>query len=163
MDNASLNTLMEIATAARDAAMARHAQMERQADQARRNLAVLRGYAGDYAQRGKAQPGDGLDPAAQANWRAFLARLQQAQAAQAAEVERCEHAAAAAGDESAQCQRKLKSLQALARRRAEEAARIEARRDQKHTDEIAQRVQAVQAGGAGAGLDRALAGVARSA
>jgi flagellar protein FliJ len=140
MDAAQLNTLFELARTTRDAAGARLARLEQQTQQAREHLQTLQNYASDYALRLQAKAGDELDPAAQVNQRAFLARLRAALETQQAEVAAREQAGTNARAELAVCQRKIKSLEALMQRRAEEASRQRARLDQRHTDEAAQRL-----------------------
>jgi len=139
MDATQLSRLFELAKTARDAAAARLARLEQQAQQAREHLQTLVSYADDYALRLQTQPGDALDPAAQLNKRAFLARLRGALQAQQGEVGAREQACAASRADLAVCQRKIKSLEALIQRRHIEASRQEARREQRHTDEAAQR------------------------
>jgi len=149
MDPAQLNTLHELAKTSRDAAASRLARLEQQAQQARDHLQTLQGYSSDYATRLQTQPGDTLDPAAQSNKRAFLARLRVALETQQAEVGAREQASAAARAELAVCQRKIKSLETLIQRRADEVLRKQARHEQRHTDEAAQRLSLPAAGQAG--------------
>ena len=139
MNPAQLNTLLDVTRMARDTAAARLAQLEQQAQQARDHLRTLVGYADDYAQRLQARVGDELDPAAQSNQRAFLARLRVALEAQQREVGAREQASLAARGELATCQRKLKSLETLTERRVQEELQRLARHEQRHTDEAAQR------------------------
>lgn len=134
-----LNTLLDLTRTARDAAATRLARLEHQVQQAREHLQTLVGYSSDYATRLQEQAGDELDPAAQSNKRAFLARLQVALETQQREVGAREQASAAARAELATCQRKLKSLETLIERRAREELALTARREQRHTDEVAQR------------------------
>ena len=139
MDSTQLATLLEVTRTARDAAAKRVAHLEHQVQQARDHLQTLLGYSSDYAGRLQARAGDELDPAAQANQRAFLGKLRIALEAQQREVEAREQASVAARADLAVCQRKVKSLETLAQRRAQEQAQHEARREQRHTDEVAQR------------------------
>lgn len=149
MDAAQLTTLIELARTARDAAGSRLARLEQQAQQARDHLKTLQDYSNDYAARLQAQTGDELDPAATANKREFLARLRIALETQRAEVGAREQACAAARAELAQCQRKVKSIETLMQRRHEEATRVESRREQRRTDEAAQRLGTAGAGQTG--------------
>jgi len=139
MDPAQLNTLLELARTSRDAAATRLARLEQQVQQAREHLQTLVGYSQDYASRMQPRAGDTLDPAAQSNKRAFLARLRAALETQQREVGAREQASAAGRAELAVCQRKLKSLETLIQRHADEALRRAARHEQRHTDEAAQR------------------------
>ena len=144
MDAAQMNTLFELARTSRDAAAARLARMEQQAGQARQHLQTLLAYSEDYAVRLQTQAGDQLDPAAQSNRRAFLDRLRAALETQQCEVGAREQASAAARAELAMCQRKLKSLETLIQRQADETMRRAARHEQRHTDEAAQRAASSQ-------------------
>jgi flagellar FliJ protein len=139
MNSTQLNTLLDLTRIARDSAATRLARLEQQAQQARDHLQTLLGYSTDYAARLQAHAGDELDPAAQSNQRAFLARLRVALETQQREVGAREQATVAARAELATCQRKLKSLETLVERRAQEESRRVARREQRHTDEAAQR------------------------
>jgi flagellar FliJ protein len=139
MNSKQLNTLLDLTRIARDSAATRQARLEQQAQLAREHLQTLAGYSSDYAARLKARAGDELDPAAQSNQRAFLARLRVAMQTQQREVAAREQASAEARAELAACQRKLKSLETLVERRAQEELRRSARREQRHTDEAAQR------------------------
>jgi flagellar FliJ protein len=140
MNSTQLNTLLDVTRISRDAAAANLARLEQQVRQAREHLQTLEGYSSDYAARLQANAGDELDPAAQSNQRAFLVKLQVALEAQQREVGAREQASAQARAELAVCQRKLKSLETLIERRAQEEQRRSARREQRHTDEAAQRV-----------------------
>lgn len=137
METQSLAILTELAVTARDAAAARRAQLQQHLQQAQQQLDVLRSYARDYAQRSQASLARGCDPAAQMNWRAFAAKLEQAVASQANEVAARERQLAAADAELNQAQRRLKSLQTLTERKQEAARLVEQRKEQKTTDELA--------------------------
>jgi len=144
MDAAQLNTLFELAKTSRDAAATRLARLEQQVQQAQQHLQTLVGYSDEYAARLQTQAGDQLDPASQSNKRAFLAKLRLALDTQQREVGAREQASTAGRAELALCQRKLKSLETLIQRRAEEALRHAARHEQRHTDEAAQRTASSQ-------------------
>lgn len=144
MDATQLMRLLELARIARDSAASRLARLEQQVEQAREHLHTLTGYSDDYGARLRAHPGDELDPAAQSNQRAFLARLRVALETQQREVGAREQVSAAARAELTVCQRKLKSLETLIERRAQEESRRAARREQRHTDEVA--LRSVQTG-----------------
>jgi flagellar protein FliJ len=139
MNSNQLSTLLDVTRIARDSAATRLARLEQQTQQAREHLQTLVGYSNDYAARLQARPGDELDPAAQSNQRAFLARLKVALETQQREVGTREQASAAARAELAACQRKLKSLETLVERRARDELQRVARREQRDTDEVAQR------------------------
>jgi flagellar FliJ protein len=138
MDATNLRMLIELATTARDAAAARRAQAAAAVDMARQQLATLQGYAADYAQRAQTALAQGGDIAAQNNLRAFSAKLGKAMEQQRNEVARREQVLAVAEHEFNEAQRKVKSLQALQSRSAEQARVVAQRREQKLVDELAQ-------------------------
>ncbi len=139
MSPATLRLLIDRARAASELAQARHGNARRAEDQARVHLTMLRQYAGEYDERARAKPGDSRDPSADRNQVAFMARLQVAIDTQAAEVEARANAAAAAAAQVAVCLQRQKSLEALDQRRIRQEQQVAARRDQKNTDEFAQR------------------------
>jgi len=143
---ATLRLLIERARAASELAQARHASLRRAEEQARTHMAMLHQYAAEYDERARARPGDSRDPSADRNQAAFMARLQVAIDTQAGEVQNRGVAAAAAAQEVASCLQRQKSLEALDQRRIKQEHRLAARRDQKNTDEFAQRATDQSAG-----------------
>lgn len=139
MDSMQMNTVLGLAQEARDAAALRLARLEQQLQQAREHLQTLVGYSNDYTAKLQSRAGDTLDPAGQLNQRAFLSRLRIALETQQREVGAREQASATVRAELAACQRKVKSLETLIERRAQEHQRHAARREQLQTDEAAQR------------------------
>lgn len=142
MDPTNLQMLIELAAASRDGAAAYLAQTQQNLAQAHSQRAALQGYAHEYANRARRHSQQGIDPAAQANWRAFDGKLDDALVQQTREVERREAQVHVAEREFMDMQRRLKSLEALAARRHESIRQTTARREQKHTDEIAARIAA---------------------
>jgi flagellar FliJ protein len=141
MNPATLRLLIERARASSELAQARHGGLRRAEEQARGHLTMLRQYAAEYDERAKARPGDSRDPSADRNQVVFLARLQVAIDTQAQELETRTRAAAAAAVEVAACLQRQKSLEALDLRRVQQERKVAARRDQKNTDEFAQRAR----------------------
>jgi flagellar FliJ protein len=139
MNATTLRLLIERAKAASELALARHGQLRRAEEQARVHLGMLQQYAGEYAERARSRTGDSRDPSADRNQVVFLARLQVAIDTQAAEVTARAAAAATAAQEVAACRQRQKSLETLDARRRQDEARTAARREQKDTDEFAQR------------------------
>jgi flagellar FliJ protein len=139
MHPATLDRLIEQARERLDAAQLRFAGLQRQLEQSRAHLELLRRYAGEYQARAAWQPGDTRDPGAQQNEIVFLARLQLAIDTQVREVELRQSGAQAAGIELAASQRRHESLQILRRRRLQVERQAQARREQKLMDEFAQR------------------------
>lgn len=138
MDATNLRMLIEMATVARDAAGAKRAQAAAAVDAAGQQLITLHAYASDYERRAKTILADGGDIAAQTNLQAFTAKLFKAIEQQRNEVKRREQVLAAADRDFLDAQRKLKSLQALQTRGAEQARAAEQRLEQKLLDEFAQ-------------------------
>jgi flagellar FliJ protein len=141
MEASTLLLLIARAKTACDAAQGRFAAARRQQEQARAHLQVLREYAGEYTLRARSRPGDRRDPSAERNQEVFLGRLDVAVQAQERELAAREKTAQAAAAEMALALRRHKSLETLLRRRQEQAQRAQARRDQKQTDEFAQRAR----------------------
>jgi flagellar FliJ protein len=139
MNPETLRLLIERARAASELAQARHGGLRRAEEQSRSHLAMLHQYAGEYDERGRARLGDNRDPSADRNQVAFMARLQVAIDTQASEVAARAAAAASAAQDVASCLQRQKSLEALDQRRIRQQQQVAARRDQKNTDEFAQR------------------------
>jgi len=135
----TLALLIERARQRSEAAQMRQANLQRMVEQAREHLELLRQYSGEYDARAARRPGELRDPSAQENQAAFLGRLQVAVDAQERELAIREATALAAAAEFAQCRQKQLSLETLYQRQLEAERLAEARRDQKNTDEFAQR------------------------
>jgi flagellar biosynthesis chaperone FliJ len=116
--------LIEMARTARDAAATRSAQARVQVEQARQQLELLRGYARDYDRRSMATLSQGVDPAAQDNLRAFVAKLSRA-----------------ADADLQQMRVRLASLEKLAERQQQDAQAKERRLEQRSLDEMANRIR----------------------
>jgi flagellar FliJ protein len=144
MDAINLRMLIEMASTARDAAGARRAQAAAALEAARQQLLTLQGYAADYAQRAQAAFAQGGDIAAQTNLRSFAAKLDKALEQQRNEIIHREQLLNAAEHEFNDAQRKLKSMQALQVRSAEQARAVAQRREQKLVDELAQTMLVAQ-------------------
>ena len=71
MDYANLQMLIELATTSREAAARQLASMRQQLAHAQAQQLALQGYIREYANRAQQHSQHGIDPAAQANWRAF--------------------------------------------------------------------------------------------
>lgn len=138
MDAINLRMLIEMASTARDAAGARRAQAAAALEATRQQLMTLQGYAADYAQRAQAAFAQGGDIAAQTNLRSFAAKLDKALQQQRNEIIHREQLLKAAEHEFNDAQCKLKSMQALQARGAEQARAVAQRREQKLVDELAQ-------------------------
>ncbi len=141
MDSANLSMLIEMAKTARDAAATKCAQARVLVEQARQQLELLKGYARDYDRRSMATLSQGVDLAAQNNFRAFVAKLTRAVEIQQIEVKHREAALAAADGELAQMRMRLSSLEKLAERQQLTAQKKEQRREQRTLDEMSNRIK----------------------
>jgi flagellar FliJ protein len=139
MTPATLTRLIDRARDKTQAAELRFAGLQRQVEQARGHLDILNRYAEDYSRRLAPRAGGVHDARAHENERVFLTRLQQAIEAQRVELESRQGAAAAGAADLAQCRRRQKSLETLLQRRLDQQRQSEARKEQKDTDEFAQR------------------------
>lgn len=134
-----LETLIELATTASDEAAKRLGVALRMVQENDEKLNMLTGYRTDYAKRFETALGVGMTPMAYRNFQAFLDKLDSAingqqqvlgQARQRSEHERSSWIAS---------ERKRMSYTTLCNRAAEQAQRVEAKRDQKLMDEHAAR------------------------
>jgi len=147
MNPATLQMLIARARDALDRAQQQHARAQRAAAQAQAHLDMLHQYAREYAVRERCQPGQDRDPSADLNQRAFRARLQDAVDAQQREVAVHQGALGTAAQALNACLQKHKSLETLALRRRDQERLRQNRRDQKLTDEFAQRAGTPATGG----------------
>jgi flagellar FliJ protein len=145
--NPSLSLVIRVSTERRDGAALALAGSRRQTDEAQRKLEMLSRYYHEYVARMNGGTDEaGTDPVRIANTRAFIDKLEQAIAQQQREVEACESHLNVCFHLLTDKERKLKSLETLHDRRANEAGRAESRREQKRTDEFSAR--AARHGGA---------------
>jgi flagellar protein FliJ len=145
--NPSLDLVIRVSTDRRNGAVLALAGSRRQIDEAQRKLELLSSYHRDYLARmnGGMEAG-GTDPVRIANTRAFIDKLEHAILQQQREVAACESYSNVCLHLLTAKEKKLKSLEILRDRRADEAGRAESRREQKRTDEFGAR--AAQNGGA---------------
>ncbi|MEP7062218.1 MAG: flagellar export protein FliJ [Betaproteobacteria bacterium] len=115
----------------------RSAQSRRQ--EAQRKLDALLGYRQDYLAKLDAATRKGIGADGLRNYRAFLANLDRAIEQQTALMSTMHTDVGFAQTDWMHTQRRVDSLQTIEERRAEIGERIEARRDQKLTDEFALR------------------------
>lgn len=132
--------LIQLAADKRDLAARALAGSRRQAEDAHHKLEMLSGYYRDYlARMHGATTAGATDPVRIANYRAFVDKLEQALLQQQRETEACESYANACFHRLCAEEKKLKVLQAVHGRRADEAKRGIARHEQKRMDEFAAR------------------------
>jgi flagellar FliJ protein len=107
--------------------------------EAQRKLDALLGYRRDYLAKLDAATRNGIGADGLRNYRAFLANLDRAIEQQTALMSTMQTDVGFAQTDWQHTQRRVDSLQTIEGRRAEIGERIEARRDQKLTDEFALR------------------------
>src|SRR5471032_3391777 len=134
-----LDTLIDLAQRASDAAAKRLGVALKAVADAEQKKVMLIGYRDEYARRFEAAQQTGITPMAYRNFQAFMVKLENAINGQQ-EVLRVTQMRTeeekAAWQES---ERKRLSFRTLSDRAAAEALKVEAKRDQKQTDEHAAR------------------------
>lgn len=139
----TLAVLLEQAEAQRNAALAAFNQARSRRDGARDQARDLEAYRNDYQQRWNQQfqsRGAGLDILR--CYQAFADRLELALAQQAHAIEVCEQTLLRANDTLAAHELRVASVRKLIERREDEARRGAERREQRASDEMAQRIAA---------------------
>jgi len=139
----TLAVLLEQAEAQRNAALAAFNQARARRDGAREQARDLEAYRNDYQQRWNQQfqsRGAGLDILR--CYQAFADRLELALAQQAHAIEVCEQTLVRANDTLAAHELRVASVRKLIERREDEARRGAERREQRASDEMAQRIAA---------------------
>jgi len=137
----TLQTLLEHAEAERNSALAAFNQARARRDAARDQAVQLAAYRGDYQQRWQAQfQQGGAAPTVLRCYQQFSERLDVAIAQQAHSVEVCDAALVRANDTLAAHELRVASVRKLIERRVAEQRRDSERREQKASDEWAQRV-----------------------
>ncbi len=124
-----------------DAAQAALRQCHDAARRAHEQHRQLLGYRGDYEARWSAQFLQGSTMDILRCYRSFMQRLDQAVALQARQAEAAEQHLAQAREKLLECERRLASVRKLIERRHAELQRAGSRREQKHSDELAQRMR----------------------
>ncbi|MFD2366386.1 flagellar export protein FliJ [Pseudoduganella sp. GCM10020061] len=135
----ALETLIELAQRDTDDAAKRLGAALKGVEEAQQKLEMLLGYRDDYAARLLQAQSSGITPMAYQNFVAFMGKLD---AATNGQREVLRHAQAKAATEKTRWQdaeRKRLSYQTLSNRAAEEALKLENKRDQKLMDEHAAR------------------------
>jgi flagellar FliJ protein len=140
--SSSLNTLIDLATDARDAAAVALGQLCQTRQQSQQRLDALLAYREEYRARMAAALADGVSMASLDNYRRFLAALESAIARQRTALADNDTRVAGGKRQWQDRQRRLQSFDALAERRRAARARIETQREQRASDEYAQRLYA---------------------
>lgn len=149
-DTRTLSVLLEREESARDAAMLALQQAEAQLTQARAQAEALTAYRGETVARWQAQMKVAAGIEVVHGYRTFMQRLDQALEQQAAVVQRAEATVAHRREACRAAETRVAAIGRLIGRRVQEHRHAEHRRDQRQTDEAAQRTSwAAAAGGHG--------------
>ncbi|MCW5637255.1 MAG: flagellar export protein FliJ [Rubrivivax sp.] len=145
----ALPTLLEQAENERDAALARMLQSDDAVRQGRAQAEQLHAYREDYRKRAPALHGKAASIELVRCHQGFMQRLDQAIEQQRGQLAALERQAAALREVLLEREVRVAAVKKLIERRADEAGRRATRLDQRHADEVAQRL-AMQASGFGA-------------
>jgi flagellar protein FliJ len=137
---ALLHTLLDREKERRDAALAACREAERQAEAAREQADSLVTYRGEYRKRWAAQFSQRAPIEIVRCYQGFVERLEQAIGTQQGAVQQAAECVAAARTHLRQREIKVATVQRLIERRLQAVALVEQRRDQKTSDEVAQRL-----------------------
>lgn len=138
MQNA-FDTLIDLSQTKSDNAAVRLAKVTTQLNESEQKSRMLRGYRDDYRARLEAAARRGAAAADLANFRAFIAKLDEAVAQQANDEAFWREQATRAKTEWQAEQKQLQSYTTIAARRRSEVELAQARREQKMMDEFASR------------------------
>ena len=135
MNASAMNTLallLDQIAHERDRALGAEQHARQTLDQARQQLAQLRAYGDDYAQRWGLRPKHTASIESMRHYHNFMAQLER--------IEQTEEAWQAARQTLARLQTRVASIEALMARRQNEAAQVERKLEQKLNDELAARI-----------------------
>ena len=135
----SFDTLIDLSQTKSDNAAVRLAKVMAQLGESEQKSRMLQGYRDEYLARMDAAARRGASGADLANFRAFIAKLDEAVAQQANEEQFWRENSDRARAEWQAEQKQLQSFTTIATRRRGEFARAQNRREQKATDEFAAR------------------------
>jgi len=137
-----LQHLQERAEDATQDAMRHLAELLKGCRQSESRLSLLERYRDEYRVKLNDAAARGVSAAELNNFRAFLARLEEALTQQRADLTNWQSAVDRARHAWQDCEKRARSFGVLNERRAEKAKVVSARRDQKQTDEFAARFAA---------------------
>ncbi|TFW30188.1 flagellar export protein FliJ [Massilia arenosa] len=135
----ALDTLLDLAQRATDDAAKRLGAALQAVEDAKQKAQMLDGYRDDYAAKLDMAQQNGITPQAYQNFIAFMAKLDAAIKGQREIVKHAEARAAMEKKAWQECERKRLSYRTLSTRAAEQALKLENKRDQKLMDEHAAR------------------------
>jgi len=135
--SAALQTLLELAQRERDAALAALMQAENMGNRALAQLEQLQAYQADYRANTPGTAGRAAPIELLRCHSGFMGRLDQALGQQQQAVKASDAELLRRREALQRCELKLASVRKLLERRAAEQQRVEARRDQRRSDEAA--------------------------
>lgn len=135
----ALETLIDLAQRASDAAAKRLGAALKQVEEAEQKLEMLTGYRDEYARKLDAAQMAGITPFAYHNFVAFIGKLDNALNGQREVVKHAEFKATQERTTWQASERKRLSYRTLTERAASEALKVENKRDQKQMDDHAAR------------------------
>ncbi|HEX4327067.1 MAG TPA: flagellar export protein FliJ [Burkholderiales bacterium] len=136
----TFDTLIDLSQTKSDNAAVRLAKATARLGESEQKSQVLRGYRDDYRARLEAAARRGAAAADLANFRAFIAKLDEAVAQQGNDETFWREQTALARTEWQNEQKQLQSFTTVASRRRDEHTRAQNRREQKSQDEFAARM-----------------------
>lgn len=141
----TLQPLVNLAQKNNSEATRKFGQLNQQQQAAQEKLNSLQQYRKDYQLRFQESARNGMDPTEMRNFQDFIKRLDIAIEAQKLAVEQSQRSLQAGRTELQDAQRKMKSFDTLAQRHADSIRKIEAKAEQKATDEFAGRKSTLNA------------------
>jgi flagellar FliJ protein len=137
--SSTLDTLIDLATDERDAAAVALGRLQQAHQVSEQKLEALISYRSEYQRRLDEALAAGMSMQTLQNYQRFVASLEQAIEQQRQALGHSERRVESGSDDWRARQRRLRSFDVLATRRRESAQKIEARREQRQTDEFASR------------------------
>ena len=135
----ALETLIDLAQRESDERARKLGVALKAVEEAQQKLTMLLGYRDDYARKLEAAQVAGITPFAYHNFVAFVGKLDNAITGQREVLRHAEHRSATVRQAWQESERKRLSYRTLSARAAQEALKLENKRDQKAMDEHAAR------------------------
>ncbi|MES1928619.1 flagellar biosynthesis chaperone FliJ [Salinisphaera dokdonensis CL-ES53] len=142
----TLDTLIDLATDERDAAASALGRLQQARRASEQKLQALVDYRAEYQRRFDDAMADGMSMSSLQNYQRFVASLEQAIDHQRRALDTSERHVETGNSNWRARQRRLNSFDVLATRRRDAAAKTEAKREQRQTDEFASRALFVGSG-----------------
>ena len=142
----TLDTLIDLATDERDAAASALGRLQQARRASEQKLQALVDYRAEYQRRFDDAMASGMSMSSLQNYQRFVASLEQAIDHQRRALDTSERHVETGNSNWRARQRRLNSFDVLATRRRDAAAKTEAKREQRQTDEFASRALFVGSG-----------------